>query len=72
MTDSTQRRIGVEVRSLRARRGMSQHELAKRAGISRVSVSEIENGKRDPGSSTVAKLADALGVPAGALFGDQS
>lgn len=72
MTDSTQHRIGVEVRSLRARRGMSQEELAKRAGISRVSVSEIENGKRDPGSSTVAKLADALGVPAGALFGDQS
>jgi transcriptional regulator with XRE-family HTH domain len=42
--------------------GLTQEELAERAGVHRVSVVEIERGKRPARPRTLKKLADALGV----------
>jgi transcriptional regulator with XRE-family HTH domain len=50
------------IRSERAIRGWSQGELAKRSGVSRKTISDIENGslKRAPQLRTVHKLLWAL------------
>lgn len=53
----------------RKAKGYSQAELAKRAGITRVTVSNIETGKvKVVKSETLMKLADALDTTVGSLF----
>jgi putative transcriptional regulator len=53
---------------LRAEKRMSQADLAKLAGISRSTLSQIENEKVTPDGETIAKLVKALNVPAGEIF----
>lgn len=53
---------GPKLRAIRAIRGISQAELAERAGISPVSVATFESGKSDMRASTIVKLCEALGV----------
>jgi tetratricopeptide (TPR) repeat protein/transcriptional regulator with XRE-family HTH domain len=52
--------FGEQVRALRLRLGVSQEELARRAGIDAKTVRMIENGRRMPRPSTMRQLADAL------------
>lgn len=52
----------------RVSRGLSQEELAKKAGIPRPNLSAIENGKKEPSLSTLRLLAACLNVTAGALI----
>jgi transcriptional regulator with XRE-family HTH domain len=59
----------ANLRALRALRGWEQTELAEKSGVDRATISLLENGRRPPRPSTVQKLADALGVPAGTLRG---
>lgn len=54
-------KIGKRVVQLRERIGWSQNELARRAGISQSTLSDIENNVNGPNSSTLYKLANALG-----------
>lgn len=57
---------------LRKQRGMTQAELAEAAGISRVSVADIESGRRDDIKlSTLKALAAALQVDNYALFSEE-
>lgn len=53
--------VGNLVREARARAGMSQGELARRAGVSQPVVSAYENGRREPGLSMLTKLVEASG-----------
>ena len=53
---------------IRAEKKLSQESLAKLAGISRTTLSNIENEKVTPDVETVAKLVAALNVPAGDIF----
>jgi transcriptional regulator with XRE-family HTH domain len=46
----------------RRRAGMSQAELARRAGMSRSIVNAYERGTRDPGVAALAKLLRAAGM----------
>lgn len=50
------------IRVYRELRGLSARELADRTGISAAFLSEIENGKKEGGVSTLKKMAQALGV----------
>jgi DNA-binding XRE family transcriptional regulator len=50
------------LRDFRGRTGISQGELAHRAGISRQTVSLLENGAHSPNIVTFCVIADALGV----------
>ncbi len=42
--------------------GLTQEELAERVGMHRVSIVELEGGKRSPHPRTLKKLAEVLGV----------
>ena len=52
----------------RARRGLTQTELAGRAGIHRVSLARLESGAAEPKATTVRALAVALGTSVEALY----
>lgn len=61
-------KLNVEaLRALRETSGDTQLSLAERAGISEVAYWRIENGIAVPRPRTVTKLAEALGVPVGAI-----
>lgn len=62
------RELGTTVRRFRHSREWSLQELAERARLSYQFLSEIETGKRNFSIVTLAKLAEALGVPVVALI----
>jgi HTH-type transcriptional regulator / antitoxin HipB len=54
--------IGMQVRSLREKAGMTQTELAKRLKVSQQVISRIESGESDnPTVSTLERIAKATG-----------
>ena len=55
------------LKALRTWRGLTQAELATRAGINQGYISEIENRSKTGTAATLSKLAEALDVPAGWL-----
>ncbi|HVW57834.1 MAG TPA: helix-turn-helix transcriptional regulator [Rhizobiaceae bacterium] len=54
--------MATNMRLARIAAGISQEELAHRAGIDRTYVSGIERGKRNPTITVVARFAEALGT----------
>ena len=59
--------MNTSARSRRLALGLSQQEMAERAGISQPTVSQVENGYR-PGAETRRRIADALNVSEAELF----
>jgi transcriptional regulator with XRE-family HTH domain len=59
--------FGQNLATQRRRAGLSQEQLADRAGLHRTAISLSETGKRNPRLDTLVKLAEALGIPVGAL-----
>src|ERR671910_1166792 len=60
--------IGHNIRRLREQKGWNQTELGFHADASPSIISLIENGKRNPSTTTLAKIAGALGVEVVDLF----
>jgi DNA-binding XRE family transcriptional regulator len=60
--------LGDRVRALRSERGDTQHALAQRAGVNRVSIARIEAGDQLPRYRTLVALANALDVPVDRLL----
>jgi transcriptional regulator with XRE-family HTH domain len=54
--------LGQRIALLRGALGWTQQDLADRAGVSRVAVSHIEAGLREPGERTVVLLAGLFKV----------
>jgi transcriptional regulator with XRE-family HTH domain len=54
--------FGERLKQLRKNAGLSQAELAERAGMNRFGVAKLEQGAREPSWATVLNLARALGV----------
>jgi CheY-like chemotaxis protein/DNA-binding XRE family transcriptional regulator len=63
-----QSQFGLVVRAWRSRRGISQEELAERAGLHRTYVSDVERGNRNVSLTSIERLAVALEVSASQLF----
>jgi predicted transcriptional regulator/DNA-binding XRE family transcriptional regulator len=62
--------IGLRISSRRRAQGVSQAELARRAGISASYLNLIERNKRSVGGSLLIRIAAELGVEVGSLSGE--
>jgi putative transcriptional regulator len=61
------------LKSLRESKGMSQEELAARAGVSRTTIWNLEtNPQADTTTKTLLKIADALGTSVTEIFFTES
>jgi transcriptional regulator with XRE-family HTH domain len=56
-------RIGAALKRERLAAGLSVSELARRAEVSKATVSQLEAGQGNPNVETLWALGDALGVP---------
>lgn len=54
--------VGEQIQNLRKQQNLTQRELGKRCGIAEPTIRRYELGKLKPKISTVAKIAEALGV----------
>jgi len=69
--DDLARLVGERLRAARQERGLSVGALAEAARVGKGSLSEIENGARNPTLGTLYALAGALGVPLATLIADR-
>jgi len=60
--------IGAAVRKARFIAGINQEELAKRVGLRRTSIVNIEGGRQRLPIATLYDIADALGIQAVSLL----
>jgi CheY-like chemotaxis protein len=65
-------RFGTAVRTRRKQLGLSQEELAGRAGLHRTYVADIERGARNLSLANIEKLAHALGTTIPVLFASEN
>ena len=63
--------LGERLHLLRESRHLSMRHLAKESGLSANALSMIERGLTSPSVSTLYKLADAMGIPVTAFFGEE-
>lgn len=61
----------IQLREVRSAAGVTQGELAERAGVSRQTVNSIETGRYVPGTDVALRLARVLGRRVEDLFGDE-
>jgi len=62
--------LAGNLRHLRGERGLSQEELADRAGLHRRFVGAVERCERNISVDNIGKLVTALGVSAAVLLGE--
>ncbi len=60
--------IGQRIQSIREDRGLSQVQLATNAGLTRVTLAEVEKGTANPSIDTLVRICDTLGVCFADLF----
>lgn len=66
---AVQREFGERLKRIRRKKGLSQESLALACGLDRSYIGGVERGERNISLVNIYKIADALNVPAGALFG---
>lgn len=54
--------VGKKIRQLREKLGLSNRQLAIKAGLSQPVMNRIENGNRKADIETIEKICDALGI----------
>lgn len=62
---------GQRIRALRAERGLSQADLARRIAMDPATLSRIETGKVAPTIASFSRIAGALSVPISRLLGGE-
>ncbi len=62
------KKVGLNIRVQRVKRGISQEELADMAGIARSTMGIVERGEQSPSLQTIAKIATALKIDIYKLF----
>lgn len=56
------RLLGINLRSFREKKGLTQERLGERAELDPTYISGIERGVRNPSVLTLVRLAKALGI----------
>ncbi len=64
------RLLGLNVRELRKRQGLSLEDLSQTSGVSRAMLSVVELGRSAPTIGVLWRIACALGIPIEVLVGD--
>ena len=67
--EATLVQVGPRLRSIRQQRGLTLTALAESTGISKSTLSRLENGQRKPSLELLMPLAGAYGVPLDDLVG---
>ncbi|WP_424976307.1 helix-turn-helix domain-containing protein [Dinoroseobacter sp. S124A] len=68
-TSSETTRLASHLRDLRVRHGLTLASLADRSGVSRASLSRIENAEVSPTAETLGRLATVYALPISHLLG---
>ncbi len=63
MAKTTLVKFGERVREERLKQGLSQEELAARAGVHRTYIGMIERAEKNITLANIEKIAKALGLP---------
>lgn len=65
--------MGYKIKEVREKKNMTQEELSKKSGVSRGTISALENGtSRATTTKTLSKIARALDTTVDVLFFAQS
>lgn len=67
-SDSVNLALGYRLRTLREAFGLSQRELAKRAGVTNSNISMIEQGQVSPSVQSLNKILDAFPISLAEFF----
>lgn len=59
---TTKKSFAEVLREARQEKGLSQEELADRAGLHRTYISQVERGLKSPSLRSLEQIANALGV----------
>ncbi|MEP3180400.1 MAG: helix-turn-helix transcriptional regulator [Lentilitoribacter sp.] len=68
MSDKLKRNIGLRVKAARTQKGLTQPQLAEAIDKAFETISNIERGKTAPNFSTLADIANVLGLPMREFF----
>lgn len=60
--------LRTRLKQYRAKHNMSQAELAKKVGVRRETIGQVENGKYNPSLKLAYDIAKTFGVPIEELF----
>ena len=55
-------KIGLRLKALRTRQGLSQRRLARNSGVSNATISLIEHDRTDPSMGLLKRVLDSMGV----------
>ncbi len=65
--------MGYLIKEIREQKNMSQEELSRKSGVSRTTISNLENNSMKTAmTSTLLKIANALGVTVDQIFFNKS
>ena len=67
--ENAAKEFAAALKRMRARQELSQEKLAQAAGLTAAAISQIESGEREPGFSTIVRLAAALKTTPNTLMG---
>lgn len=62
MTDKALKRIGSKLQAARKLKGLTQEQVADKVGITRSYYAQVERGERNPTTTVIMAIIDALGV----------
>lgn len=60
--------VGIVIKRLRKRRGLSQEVVSGLSGIARTHLTMIENGSKNPNLDTIWRISQALDISASELI----
>lgn len=63
-----QEQLGMRIKYLRQKRGMSQLDLSFEANVNKNYICDLENGRRNPSLEILERIADAFGITLEELF----
>lgn len=66
--DEIDKKVGMNIRVARIKRGISQEGLADMAGLARSTMGIVERGEQSPSLQTITKVANALEMDLHKLF----